>query len=92
MPTLDSSTKTTGVEVDEHGKRIISLDTLRREIWLQNGSIRMKRLLKIFGISKNTDPERQKKFRQIVKELCIMTQHKVNGNMLVLKQHYSNMG
>jgi hypothetical protein len=36
-------------EVDEHGQRIITLEAVRREIWLNDGRIEMKRLIKIFG-------------------------------------------
>ena len=89
---INSGDNLTGVEVDEHGQRIISLEAVRREIWLHHGSIRMKRLLKIFDIKKKTSADRQSKFREVVRELCTMTQDKVEGNLLVLKQHYSNMG
>jgi hypothetical protein len=39
----------TGKEVDEHGQRMITLEAVRREIWLNDGRIEMKRLIKIFG-------------------------------------------
>ena len=82
---------TTGVERDENGQRLITLQAIRREIWLHHGQIRMKRLMKIFTIKKN-DPGRYNTFRDLVKELCTMKVDKVEGNMLVLKQHWSNMG
>lgn len=80
------------IQVDENGLRIITLDAVRREIWLNHGSIPMKRLLKIFDIKKKSSDERQTKFREVVKELCKMTKDPVSGNLLVLKQHYANMG
>ena len=82
----------TGVKVDEHGQRVITLKALQKEIWLRHGRISMKRLLKIFDIKKKTSADRQNKFREIVRELCIMEKDPVEGNMLVLKQHYSAMG
>ena len=75
--------------VDATGQRIISLDSVKREIWLNHGSIPMKRLMKIFVINKKASPERQAQFRDAVKELCSMKNDPVHGRMLVLKQHYS---
>uniref|UniRef100_A0A7S2YEV3 Transcription initiation factor IIF subunit alpha n=1 Tax=Entomoneis paludosa TaxID=265537 RepID=A0A7S2YEV3_9STRA len=75
--------------VDANGFRIITLEAVRREIWLNHGSIPMKRLMKIFEVKKKSAQERQDKFREVVKELCTMKQDPVNGRMLVLKQHYS---
>lgn len=86
---LDDST---GVQVDEHGQRIINLKAVQKEIWLRHGTIPMKRLMKIFDIKKKTSVERQNKFREVVKELCTMESDPVDGRMLVLKQHYSAMG
>ena len=51
----------------------------------------MKRLMKIFTIKKKAGPERMNKFREVVRELCTMKQDNVEGNMLVLKPHYSKM-
>lgn len=79
------------IQVDENGFRIISLDAVRREIWLNHGQIPMKRLMKIFDIKKKSTADRQAKFREMVKELCTMVNDPVAGRMLVLKQHYSNM-
>lgn len=93
----ESQPKTTGIEAapllqkDEHGQRIITLDSVRREIWLNHGSIATKRLMKIFDIKKKSSAERQESFRRVIKELCTMVNDPVNGRMLVLKQHYSNM-
>jgi hypothetical protein len=81
-----------GVQVDGDGQRLITLGSLRREIWLHHGTIPMKRLMKIFGMKKKSSQDRQNKFREVVKELCTMEQDPVGGRMLVLKQHYSNMG
>ena len=83
---------TTGLEVDENGQRMVSLQAVRREIWLHHGTIPMKRLMKIFDIKKKALKDRQNKFREVVKELCTMETDPVGGRMLVLKQHYSNMG
>jgi len=79
------------IQVDENGLRVVSLDAVRREIWLNHGSIPMKRLMKIFDIKKKHGPERQDKFRDVVKELCTMTSDPLGGRLLVLKQHYSNL-
>ena len=56
-----------------------------------SGSITMKRLLKIFNIKKKAGPERMNKFREVVRELCTMRQDKIEGNVLVLKPHYSKV-
>jgi len=72
--------------VGPDGLRLITLEAIRHEIWLQRGQIPMKRLLKLFKVGKN--PERRNKFREVVKELCIMKSDPVAGSMLVLKQHY----
>jgi hypothetical protein len=82
----------TGVEVDDNGMRMVTLQAIRREIWLHHGTIPMKRLMKIFDIKKKSSQDRQNKFREAVKELCTMETDPVGGRMLVLKQHYSNMG
>jgi hypothetical protein len=79
------------VAVDDHGLRIVSLDSVRREIWLHHGSIPMKRLMKIFSVSKKATAERQEQFRNVVKELCIVQTDPIAGRTLVLKQHYSNL-
>ena len=77
--------------IDENGHRIISLQVVRKEIWLNHGQISMKRLMKLFDINKKTEKERQNQFRQVIKELCTMETDPVGGRMLVLKQHYRNM-
>lgn len=81
----------TGVELDENGERLVTLKAVQREIWLQNGSIRTKRLMKIFNIKTKTSRERKSKFQAVIKELCTMQVDPVEGNMMVLKQHYSSM-
>lgn len=89
-PSLPSA-EHTGVEVDENGQRLITLAAVRREIWLHHGAMSLKRVTKIFGVKKGSK-ERQAKFKEVVKELCTMRNDPVNGRMLVLKQHYSQMG
>ncbi|KAL7567312.1 hypothetical protein ACA910_015686 [Epithemia clementina (nom. ined.)] len=84
-----AATATTTAERDAHGLRIISLEAVRREIWLNHRSIPMKRLMKIFNVGKKSPKERQDHFRDILKELCIMKADPINGRMLVLKQHYA---
>jgi len=86
-----AATAASQVQVDENGLRIITLEAVRREIWLHHGSIPIKRLMKIFEVKTKWGPERQNKFREVVKELCIMKTDPIDGRMLVLKQHYSNM-
>ena len=86
------STAKAALQVDENGQRIISIETVRSEIWLHHNKISMKRLMKIFEVKKKSPPERQTKFREVVRELCTMKADPVEGRMLVLKQHYSNMG
>jgi len=73
--------------MDETGQRIISLEAIRREIWLHHGQIKVKTLVKIFNVKKRS-PEHKKIFGDLVKELCTMSQT-VEGNVLVLKQHYA---
>lgn len=85
------SAASTEPQFDANGLRIVSLGAIRREIWLNHGSIAMKRLLKLFDINKKTSSDRQNKFREVIKELCTMKSDPVGGRMLVLKQHYSNM-
>jgi hypothetical protein len=79
------------VQVDANGLRIVTLEALRREIWLHHGKIPMKRLMKIFEVKTKSSTDRQNKFREIVKELCTMNTDPIGGRVLVLKQHYSNM-
>jgi hypothetical protein len=79
------------IQVDENGLRIITLEAVRKEIWLNHGSIPMKRLMKIFDIKKKSSPDRQDAFRNVVKELCTMKNDPIGGRLLVLKQHYSNL-
>lgn len=79
-------------QIGPDGLRIVTLKAVRKEIWLNHGQIPMKRLMKLFDVKKKSDKERQQKFREVVKELCTMRTDPVGGRMLVLKQHYSNMG
>jgi ribosomal protein L29 len=71
----------------------LTLDAVRKEIrkdiWMHRGGIPVKRLMKIFQVRKESSQERQNKFRELVKELCNIT---VATSLLVLKQHYVNMG
>jgi hypothetical protein len=85
------STAASAIQVDADGLRIISLEAVRREIWLNHGSIPMKRLMRMFQVKRKSSQERQGKFRDVVKELCTMKSDPVAGRMLVLKQHYANM-
>ena len=90
--TTTTRRSSTGVKVDEHGLRVIDLDSVRREIWLRNGQISTKQLMKIFSIKKKTAPERKTRFNDVVKELCTIQLDAIGTRMLVLKQHYSQMG
>lgn len=76
-----------GVEIGADGKRKITLESVRREIWLNSGSIKTVKLMNKFDVTKEF-PERQKAFKKIVFELCTMKKD-ADGNKLVLKQHYS---
>ncbi len=80
------TTTASGVQLDENGLRIITKDAIRREIWLHNCSIELKKLAKTYKISGKAAPERRKLFLNVCRELCNMS----NG-MLILKQHYSKM-
>jgi hypothetical protein len=74
---------------DDSGQRVISLQQVRREIWLNHNRIPMKRLLKIFNIKKKTSEDRQEAFRDVIRELCNMEDDPLGGGkILVLKQHY----
>lgn len=82
QPTLTSK-----VKLDEHGLRVITRESVQREIWLHNGSIKSKKLFKVFGMSsKKSSRERKDVFISICKELCTM-----NDGVLTLKQHYAKM-
>ena len=78
-----------GIEKDKDGKRLITLEAVRREIWLNNGAITSKRLTKKFDVTKK-NPERQALFKTIVMELCTIKKD-ADGNKLVLKQHYAKV-
>jgi hypothetical protein len=80
--------KFTGKEVDENGQRLITTEAVHREIWLNDGKIPMKRLMKIFDVKKKSSQDRQVRFKDAVRELCTMENDPVSGRMLVLKQHY----
>ena len=74
---------------DDNGQRIISLQQVRREIWLNHNRIPMKRLLKIFNINKKTTEDRREAFKDVIRELCNMQDDPLaGGKILVLKQHY----
>lgn len=86
-PSITSSVAV--VEKDKDGKRLITLEAVRREIWLNNGAITSKRLTKKFDVTKK-NPERQALFKTIIMELCTIKKD-ADGNKLVLKQHYSKV-
>lgn len=91
-PKLPPLTKDAGVAVDASGQRIISIDTVRKEIWLHNQQIPLKKLGKIFGVS-NKKKDRVAAFKACLKELCTVVDDPVEGQKICrLKQHYSNMG
>ena len=79
-------------QMDADGLRILTLETVRKEIWLNHGSMETKRLMKVFDVKKKSSQERRDLFRKIVKDLCSVQHDPVKGNMLVLKQHWSHMG
>jgi len=80
--------------VDEYGLRIITLESVRREIWIRKCSIKVDVLCKIFQVTgsskglskaeKTKRKERKSRFNNICFELCTM-----EGNLLTLKQHYA---
>ncbi|KAL3938089.1 MAG: hypothetical protein SGBAC_006916, partial [Bacillariaceae sp.] len=78
--------------LDENGQRVITIESVRREIWLNHGTIKLKRLMKLFDIGKKSSKERRASFQGMVKELCTLETDPTGGRMLVLKQHYANMG
>lgn len=83
-----STTKTTsaGVQLDENGLRVITKEAVRREIWLHNGSIKIRKLAKVYKISGKASKERQELFKKVCKELCT-----AKNGVFILKQHYSKM-
>ena len=87
----EKKAKPTGVEIDEHGQRMLTLEAVQREIWLHHGSIATVQLMKIFGIKKKTAVERKMRFQELLKELCSLTIDPVHGRMMTLKQHYANL-
>ena len=76
--------------VDEvSGLRIMTQQTVHREIWLSGGKITMKKLSKVFAINKASEKSRTIGFMGFLKELCTMEGDKrEGGKVLVLKQHY----
>ena len=64
---------------------MLSKEAVRKHVWLNNGSIKMVELLRVFSISKK-DKARTGEFVEIVSELCL----KDKDDTLVLKQHYRN--
>ncbi|KAL7550829.1 hypothetical protein ACHAWF_014034 [Thalassiosira exigua] len=79
-----------GIEKDKDGKRLITLEAIRREVWLNGGSITSKRLMKKFDVT-SKNPDRQQLFKTIVMELCNMKKDADGSKKLVLKQHYSKI-
>ena len=95
-PTAAASSPAAAIDVqqvDENGLRVITLEAVRREIWLNHGSIGMDRLSKIFSVKKKVPNKNERKdlFKKAVKELCNMNDDPVKGKLLVLKQHYAHM-
>jgi len=82
--------KVTGVELDKQGRRVLSLEAVQREIWLNHGSIPVKRISKTFGV-KAKDKERYNEFVQIAKTLATFEKDELGNPILVLKQHYKKM-
>jgi hypothetical protein len=82
--------KVTGVELDAQGRRVLSLEAVQREIWLNHGSIPTKRITKTFGV-KAKDKERYKEFVQIAKTIATFEKDELGNPILVLKQHYKKM-
>jgi len=85
---VSSPFDTSVIEVDANGDRLLSQTSVRREIWLHSGAMPFKKLKKIFKY-KNSDTKRKKQFQNILKELCTTRKDPVEGNMMVLKQHYA---
>ena len=79
--------KVMGVKKGADGKLVINMNAIQREIWLNGGSIKVKRLMKKFDAN-NKHPERQATFKTIVMELCTFVKD-ADGNKFVLKQHYA---
>jgi hypothetical protein len=77
------------VQFDEFGQRVLTQEGVQYEIFLHNKSIAMKKLMKLYNIKKKSPPERIKLFQAIIKELCNITKDPVEGNVLVLKQHFA---
>jgi len=88
--TTAATAKDLGMETKKDGKHLITMEAIRREIWLNSGAIKSKQLMRKFDVNKNT-PERQALFKSIVMELCTMVKD-ADGNKLVLKQHYAKSG
>ena len=77
------------MEVDENGRRLITPEAVRHEMLLLGGRIPMKRLMKMFDVHKESSPDRQTKFKQVVREMCTIITDSDGGRMVVLKQDYS---
>lgn len=80
-----------GIQYDKNGERVITLDSVRREIWLHRGSMGLIQLMKVYKISRKNQ-QRKNKLREIVRELCTLeNDQSASGTTIVLKQHYANM-
>ena len=90
-PSTKKPKKDTGVQLDKQGRRVLTLEAVQKEIWLNHGSIEVNRLAKTFGVKKK-DKERYKDFLEIVKTLCTFEKDEMGKPILVLKQHYKKMG
>jgi hypothetical protein len=77
---------------DADGLRVLTLEAVRREIWLHHGTMDLKRVMKIFDVRKKSSAERRESFKKIINDLCNIQKDPVKGNVLVLKQHWSHMG
>jgi len=87
LPAVSPGMTNSGIQLDESGLRVINLGGVRRELWLHRGTLSIKQLHKIYSIKGKKNPTRKATLNRILQELCTL-----NGNMLTLKQHYSNMG
>ena len=84
----EQSNKSKGImKLDKEGRRVLTIEAVQREIWLNNGAIKSKPLMKKFDVNK-ANPERQEEFKNIVRELCTLRSD-ADGNKLVLKPHYA---
>lgn len=77
---------------NDSGQRILSEETVRRQIVLNHGSLKLTELKEFFSLHED-DPstDKLKTFDKIIKTLCHVRQDASEGIIVFLRQQYSKM-